>query len=208
MKRKPIAAYRICSSRFVLRCWEPRDADALRHVVDENREHLRPWMPWVHDTLEPLEDVLQRLREFRANFDLDKDYVYGILDPTDTVIYGSSGLHRRGGEGSLEVGYWVRKDVVGQGLGTAVAAALTRAAFEVNGVHRVGIHCDVANAASAAIARKLGFIEEGILRQRMRRADGVLRDEMVWTLLADEYRASAAASAPIEAYDVLGRRIL
>jgi len=208
VEMEQVVAYRICATRFVLRCWDPNEADALRHAVADSRDHLRPWMPWVKDEMEPLDDVVQRMRRFRANFDLDKDYVYGIFDTTEQEVCGSSGLHRRGGDKSLEVGYWIRKDLVGHGLGTEVAAALTKVAFEVNLACRVGIHCDVANAPSAAIARRLGFVQEGVLRQRMRRRDGTLRDEMIWTLLADEYERSPARAAAVKAYDILGRRVL
>jgi RimJ/RimL family protein N-acetyltransferase len=37
------------------------------------------------------------------------------------------------------------------------AAQLTRPAFEIAGVERVEIHCDVANTRSAEIARRLGY---------------------------------------------------
>ena len=39
--------YRIVTERLVLRCWEPRDAAALKEAVDASLDHLRPWMPWA-----------------------------------------------------------------------------------------------------------------------------------------------------------------
>ena len=50
------------------------------------------------------------LREFRARFDLDEDYVLGVFDRGRGRVVGGTGLHRRGGEGALEIGYWVAAD--------------------------------------------------------------------------------------------------
>jgi hypothetical protein len=54
------------------------------------------------------------------------------------------------------------------------------------------------------VLQKLGFCHEATLRQRTRTPDGQLRDTMIWTLLADEYPTSPAATAAIEAFDVMG----
>jgi RimJ/RimL family protein N-acetyltransferase len=107
-----------------------------------------------------------------------------------------------------EIGYWIHKDHINQGLATEATAALTRVAFTIDKVTRVEIHCDPANVRSAAVPRKLGFRHEAILRQRTLGVDGRLRDTMIWTLLADEYPASPAAAAEIEAFDVVGQRLL
>ncbi len=201
-------AYRIETARTVLRCWEPADAGALKCVIDANLEHLRPWMPWVRHEPESLDGKIQRLRRFRGEFDLSRDFVYGVFTADERRILGSSGLHTRAGEGALEIGYWIRSDSVGCGLATEVAGALARCGLELHHVDRVEIHCDAENRASMAVARKLGFTQEGLLRQRMRTGDGAARDEAVWTLLAEEYPASACAGIALRAYDVVGRPLL
>ncbi len=35
--------------RVLLRPYRPEDAAALWEAIQESREHLAPWMPWVHD---------------------------------------------------------------------------------------------------------------------------------------------------------------
>ncbi len=44
---------------------------------------------------------------------------------------------------------------------TAAARALATAAFDLDGISRVEIRCDVANDRSAAVPRRLGFIHVG-----------------------------------------------
>jgi RimJ/RimL family protein N-acetyltransferase len=194
----PGPAYRIVTRRLVIRCWNPADAPLIKAAIDASVDHLRPWMPWVKDEPKPLQDKVELLRRFRSSFDLGQDFVYGILNRDETQVLGGTGLHTRVGEGAREIGYWIHVDHVNQGLATEVAAALTKVAFEVDKVERVEIHCDPENARSAAVPRKLGFVHEATLRQR----------GMIWTLLADEYPASPAAAAEIEAFNAMGRRIL
>ncbi|MDD5265165.1 MAG: GNAT family protein [Candidatus Bipolaricaulis sp.] len=200
--------YRVETSRLVLRCWEPRDAALLKEAIDANLEHLRPWMPWAMEEPQPLEAKAERLRTFRGEFDLDKNYVFGILSRDERLVLGSSGLHPRGGEGSLEIGYWVRSSHARQGLGAEAAAALAKVAFKLANVDRVEIHCHPANAASAAIPRKLGFTHEATRRQVSRDSAGVPCDSMIWTLLASEYAKSPAAGIRVDAYDAVGSRLL
>lgn len=204
----PQPAYRIQTPRLVLRCWEPRDTPLLQEAIAASLEHLRPWMEWARAEPRTLEEQIARLRVCRARFDTDQDYVYGILNRDETQALGSSGLHTRLGDDALEIGYWIHADYIGQGLATETAAALTRIAFEINKVQRVEIHCAADNTRSAAVPRKLGYVHEATLREREFSPDGRPRDMLVWTLLATEYPASPAAGNPIEAFDVVGRRLL
>lgn len=201
-------AYCIQTSRLILRCWNPEDAPLLVAAITESLDHLRPWMLWAQHEPEDLEAKVQRLRQSRGNFDLGRDFTYGIFNPEETRVLGGTGLHTRLGEGVREIGYWIHKNFTGQGLATEAAAALTRVAFEIDAVKRVEIHCDPANGASAAVARKLGYTHEATLRQRTVAADGRPRDMMTWTLLQDEYPRSQAAAVWLEAFDALGRKLL
>jgi RimJ/RimL family protein N-acetyltransferase len=203
-----VPAYRIHTPRLVVRCWAPSDAPLLKTALDGSLEHLLPWMPWADQEPEPVEAKVARLRRFRGEFDLDRDYVYGILDREETRVLGGTGLHTRLGEGALEIGYWIHADHINRGLATEAAGALTRVAFEVHGVDRVEIHNDPANMRSAAVPRKLGFTHEATLRCRTVTSGGSPRDTMIWTLFASDYAASPAAQVRLEAFDVIGKRIL
>ncbi len=111
-------------------------------------------------------------------------------------LIGGAGLHRRVGPDALEIGYWLRASRVGQGLATEAAAVLTRLAFERCGVIRVEIHVDPANTASLAVADRLGYVREATLRKRLPpiRPGEPRRDEVVLSLLEEEYPASPSAA--------------
>lgn len=209
MPNIPGPAYCIETKRLVIRCWHPGDALLLKASIDESLEHLKPWMPWAWDEPTGLQEKIERLRRWRGHFDLGDDYVYGIFNQNETRVLGGTGLHTRGGKTMREIGYWIHKDFVNQGLATEVSAALTRVAFEVDGMERVEIHCSVENVRSASVPRKLGFTHETTLKDKSMVGNGMtLTDSMIWTLLADEYPLTPAAQADIRAFDAAGRRIL
>lgn len=199
-------AFRIETKRLVLRCYHPSDAPLLADSVRESLEHLRPWLPWVAAEPEPLEAKTERLKRFRSLFELGQDFIYGIFDPGETRLLGGTGLHTRLGPEQLEIGYWIHQDYASQGLVTESTAALVKVAFELVRVHRLEIHCDPGNMASAAIPRKLGFVHEGTLRSNLRFHDS-WQSSMIWGLLAEEYPASPSAAAAIRVFDADGRQV-
>jgi len=201
-------AYRIESERLVIRCYNPKDALYLQKAVQESVEHLRPWMPWVKDEPEELKVKIERLRLFRADFDLSKNYIYGVFDPNETELVGGTGLHPRVGSNAFEIGYWIHVNHVNKGYATEISAALTKVAFEIEHVNRVEIHCDPKNIISATIPKKLGYVYEATLRNRSESIEGELIDSMIWSIIREEYLKSPAAKAKIVAYDVFGNLII
>jgi RimJ/RimL family protein N-acetyltransferase len=201
-------AYQIQTQRLVIRCWQPTDAPLLIVAVQESLEHLKPWMPWAHDEPQDLQQRVTWLRQRRGEFDLGSNFVYGIFNADETAVRGGTGFHPRVGDDALEIGYWIHADFINQGLATEVAAALTKVAFEIHRVGRVEIHCDPRNLRSAAVPRKLGFVHEATLRQRVEDHAGQKWDRMIWTLLAEEYLTSQSSQAEICAFDAIGQKIL
>lgn len=201
--------YRIVTDRLVVRCYEPRDASALKEAVDSSIDHLRPWMPWAENEPQSLEEKVELLRHFRGQFDLGQNFVYGLFSHDESEVVGGSGFHLRIGADAFEIGYWIRASEEGKGLVTESTAALTRVGFEVCGVDRIEIQCEPKNERSMRIPRKLGYTEEARLRRRLYAPPGgEPRDVVVFTLFRDTYPGTPAASAQLEAYDALGSRLL
>lgn len=204
----PGPTYRIVTPRLVIRCWQPQDAPMLKATVDVSLDHLKTYMPWAANHPQELDQTILYLRGCRGRFDLGEDFTYGIFSRDEAQVLGGCGLHTRIGPTAREIGYWIHKDFINQGLATEASAALTRVGFEVDGLERVEIHMAAENSASAAVPRKLGFTHEATLRERTRLLDGRLHDMLVWTMLRSEYASSACARAELEAYDAIGRQIL
>ena len=140
----------------VLRRYWGRELPALLEAVNGSLDHLRPWMPWA--AANPIEPALAEFVSHAVEqFDRGENFNYGIWDDRSSVLVGGTGLHPRLGPGRIEIGYWVRSGWLHRGIASAAAMALTSAAFGLTGIEEVHIHCDVANIASAAVPRRLGF---------------------------------------------------
>jgi RimJ/RimL family protein N-acetyltransferase len=201
--------YRIETERLVIRCYDPEDAPLLKEAVDSSIDHLLPWMPWARNEPQTLDEKVQLLRMFRSQFDADDNYPYGVFAPDESRQLGGAGLHPRGGDGSLEIGYFIRADAIGQGLATEVAAVLTRAGIEKSGLVRVDIQVEPENERSLRIPHKLGFTEEARLRRRLepKEEGGPRRDSLLFTMLAEELPASPCMAYEYVAYDAIGREL-
>ncbi len=199
MQTRGSRAFRIETTRLVIRCWTPADAGLAKDAIDASLDHLRPWMPWAESEPTTLEQKRRLLSRFAEDFARGDDAVYGIFEPDERRVVGGTGLHPRLEGNAREIGYWIRADATGRGLGSESAAALTRVAFEVDGVERMEIHCDPANVRSAAIPRRLGYgLADGL--------DG--NGHLVFQMPRDAYPGSPPAGAPVRAYDDAGARVL
>lgn len=208
-------AYRIESDRLVARCLSPEDAPAMRRAIDENDEHLRPWIPFMSEEPRTLRETAEWLRQQRAEFDQDVAYRYGLFSQDDPdAIAGSISLFKRVGPRGREIGYWVHKDHRGKGFASEASMMMVRLAFEVDDpadtelVDRVEIHCNPANGASWGVAKKLGFHHEATLKDRHVDTEGAITDTMIWTLFRADYLDSPSASLSLRAFDVLGEPLI
>lgn len=167
----------------LLRRWRADDAEALGEAVAESVEHLRPWMPWISQEPQTLEQRRAMIERWAQEWASGGDVFMGVF--AEDRIAGGCGLHQRIGPGGLEIGYWIHPAFTRRGLATSAAALLTEAAFSVPGIDHVEIHHDKANRASAGIPRRLGFRFCGETPDKVE-APGEVGVEQLWRMdLAD-----------------------
>jgi RimJ/RimL family protein N-acetyltransferase len=143
---------------LLLRPWSEADAQGLRAAIDEDLDHLKPWLGWTLEEPATLERTRERLRGYEAAFREGSAFRYAILDDARPgPILGGVHLASRAGPGAHDVGYWVRRSAARRGIASAAVSALVIQAFERRGVDRVLARCDTANRKSVALVRALGF---------------------------------------------------
>ena len=162
------------------------DAEVFFNLVDVDREHLRPWLPWVDKTL-TVDDSKKFIEECLEDFELKKSADFGVLHEGKWV--GSMGFHTiRQRHEWAEIGYWLSKDCNGKGIMTECVKAMINYGFNDLGLHRVQIKCDADNVKSKAIPERLGFTLEGTTREDHKKEDGRFSDGLIYGLLRDEWR--------------------
>ena len=155
----------ICTARLRLRRWRAEDAPDLLPVLEANRDHLGPWIPARVATPAPVPILADRLAGFAADFAADREWRFGVFSLRDAKLLGEVALFPRNATGRVafaqsdrvEIGYWLRADETGKGFVTEAAAAVLSIAAQIPRFSRAEIRCDARNAASAAVAPRLGF---------------------------------------------------
>jgi RimJ/RimL family protein N-acetyltransferase len=139
-----------------LRRYRLTDHDLLKTAIAASLEELRDWMPWAQ---EPPTDasVSSFLEPAAEQFGGDAAANYAITLRGGGEFVGGCGLMPRIGPGALEIGYWVHSGYHRRGIATESARLLTNVGLAAPEVRRVEIHCEQGNAASAGVARGLGY---------------------------------------------------
>lgn len=131
----------------------------------------------------------QELAFLAATLASDTDRLYAIEDPEGRIL-GTAGIHKiwwpsRNGRIGLVIG---RTEVQGRGLAQASLRELCAIGFETLGLHKLWIVHYATNGRMRHIAGKLGFVEEGVLRDEYFH-QGTWHDMVRHSLLDHEYRA-------------------
>ncbi len=84
------------------------------------------------------------------------------------------------------LGYWIGPEHEGQGLVTLACRALLHMAFKEYGLHRMELRAATGNARSRAVAERLGFTLEGVVRGAEWLYDHYV-DHAVYSLLEQEW---------------------
>ena len=97
----------------------------------------------------------------------------------DNRIHRSDSRHHR----HIAIGFDVRHESWGQGIGTEMVTAVCAYAFDHLGVQRIEAHVMKGNRPSQRLLESIGFDNEGVLKRRMYK-DGSQHDVMIYALIA------------------------
>ncbi|MFQ5796360.1 MAG: GNAT family N-acetyltransferase [Candidatus Bipolaricaulia bacterium] len=167
-----------------LRVLEGRHAEELFALTEQNRAYLREWLPWLDNT-GSLEDTQKFIKRSLEQFANNNGFQAGIWYQGKLV--GVIGYHKIDwANRKTSIGYWLGASFQGRGLVTKACRGLVDYAFNELGLNRVEIHCATENKKSCAIPERLGFTQEGTIRQAERLYDHFV-DHVVYRMLADEW---------------------
>jgi len=99
------------------------------------------------------------------------------------------------GFGSCEWGFALGSSFWGTGLFAEGARQVLNFAVDVVGVQRLEARAAVANGRGNGALRKIGAVQEGVLRRSFLR-DGHYHDQVLWSVLAEDWRLQRAGQQP------------
>lgn len=166
---------------LLLRAWSATDTDAVLAALTESDIVL--WNGSGVQTLADAADWISR----RADWGEGDHVSLAVVDTLSGELLGSVSLHQIDREqGDAEIGYWTMPSARGRGVATGAVTALCRWAFLQLPIDRIELAHAVENPASARVAERAGFTQEGRLRQSYRYGDGRKHDELLWSLLRSD----------------------
>ncbi|MEO8682254.1 MAG: GNAT family protein [Vicinamibacterales bacterium] len=99
------------------------------------------------------------------------------------------------GFGSAEWGFALGREFWGTGLFADGARLVLDFSIDVVGAHRLEARAAVANGRGNGALRKIGAVQEGVLRRSFLR-DGQYYDQVLWSILAEDWRLQRIVQSP------------
>jgi RimJ/RimL family protein N-acetyltransferase len=171
------------SGKITLRELQPSDAQALWAFVNSSEvtKFLSPppatvdgferFIHWTHE---------QRIVGMQATFAV-------VVEGFDTPV-GLFQLRQLEPDfGTAEWGFAIGSAFWGTGVFRTGAELMMHVAFDVVGVHRLEARACTTNARGNAALKKIGAVQEGVLRRSFQR-NGEYLDQVLWTVLEEDWR--------------------
>ena len=136
------------------------DAATLFQLVEENREHLRAWLPWLDETTS-IQDEIEFIHGQLIRHQKTDGSLFLIWYQGRTIVGTLSVNQVDHGNQTGWIGYWLDRGHTGKGIMTRAVGAIVDVLLVSCGFNRVVIEIGVGNSASMAIPLRLGFREEG-----------------------------------------------
>jgi [ribosomal protein S5]-alanine N-acetyltransferase len=140
------------------------------------------WIAPKAKTRKEFDNYLQR-------FTSDRHYGFLVIHRSSGGIVGVININDviRGAFQSASLGYYAFAPYAGQGLMREGMLLVLKHAFGKLKLHRLEANIQPANHASIALARKCGFVREGLSR-RLLKVCSRWRDHERWALLLEDFQ--------------------
>lgn len=167
-----------------LKLFNKNEAEELHKLIESNKDHLKNWLAWVDD-MEDIENVKEFIEKTRQGFASEESITAGIWYENELV--GVTGYNNIDWENKkANLGYWLDQDQQGKGIITSACKALVDNAFNNFNLNKVEIKCAEGNVKSRAIPERLGFVQEGVIRDSEWLYDHFV-NHIQYGILADEW---------------------
>jgi ribosomal-protein-serine acetyltransferase len=161
-------------------------ATALASLVQQNIEHLQAYLPAVADlsSVEAARDHLCFAAERASKAEIFEWHLF-----VDGTLCGSVRLKDIDkSDRKAKIGYFIGQQFTGKGIVSSAVFTVLEYCFGPLNLNRIELRCASGNEPSKRVAERLGFIQEGVLRQE-EYLNGVFVDQNVYGLLSIDFEA-------------------
>jgi RimJ/RimL family protein N-acetyltransferase len=173
----------LTGSNFTLRELRPEDAPSLFAML--NTDEVARFISPPPTTIEGFEAFIAWTITEREK---GNHICFGVVPAGLTTAVGLFQLRSlEAGFGSCEWGFALGSEFWGTGLFVDGAKAVLNFGVDVVGAQRFEARAAVANGRGNGALRKIGAVQEGILRRSFLR-NGQHHDQVLWSILAEDWR--------------------
>ena len=166
------------------------------HTADESLAariavYLRPRLPAAADL--SVQELIERAARERA---AGLSFTYAIVLTAARAIVGLAQVRQL--DPTFEAAEWevtLAPSARGTGIFLEAARLIGSFTFGTIGTHRLEARVLLQNGRANGAMRKLGAVEEGVLRRSVRRG-GTYLDQVLWSLLKEDWGAHWVSTAP------------
>lgn len=175
------------TENIILKQIELSDANDIFKTIDNQREYLGKWLPFVEYT----NDVGYTKKFIQTTLDTpaeNREYTFVIhYNGEFAGIIGFKSTEKQNKK--TEIGYWLSEPFQKKGIVTMSVKALMHFAYNDLDINRIQIKCATGNIPSKNIPLKLGFKLEGIERQGELLTGGLFADIETYSILKHEFNS-------------------
>ncbi len=180
----PSDVSKLSTARLTLRPLCTDDAAPL-FAMYSDVQFMRYWSFPVMKRFEQVVDYVARRMQGSAT---DTEIVWIVeLAETREAIGICSLFNVEMASKRAEIGFGLQRPFWGRGYISEAVRAVVDSAFDVLDMHRIEAEIDPRNGASARVLERLGFVREGLLRERWI-VDGRTSDSAFYGLLRSDRR--------------------
>ena len=179
----------LIAQRVRLRPLRAADADDLFALQSDTRVMRY----WSHPAWTEREQAVRRIEQLERDRETSEFYSWAVTQNGSDALIGTVSLfaiHRE--QRRAEIGYALSSALWGRGYATEMLRPAIDFAFTTLDLERLEADIDPRNEASCRLIERVGFVREGLLRERWRVA-GEVTDSAMYGLLRREYVGSAVA---------------
>lgn len=154
------------TDNLLVRRYTIADESALFEAARESIAHVYPFLPWCHP-LYSIDEARDWLGSIEPDWNNGSVYAFCIEHKDSGHFLGGCGISRIDEHPVVNLGYWIRRSALGNGVATEATAGLAQFAFEHLEILRVEVVMSTRNEASRRVAEKSGATYEAELRNRL-----------------------------------------
>jgi len=172
------------NTNLFLRPMQKSDADLFYKATS-------PKTLWIYFTsdLSVKSELIEWMESALNGLQKKERLPFTIIAKSSQAVIGSSSFGNISyRDGRMEIGWtWLAKEFQGKGFNQQVKSLMLDYAFNVCNMERVEFKTDVLNTAARRALKKIGCIEEGVLRSHTLMTNNRRRDTIYYSILKSEW---------------------